>query len=174
MLFLFAIPSLPRLQIIVLPSHIISLRLVSTLVWRHLQTNVCGGLKESGRGSKSCPYEKRKISQTPLSAPLGRSLDHRRGPFTDAISRAVDSTLVVRFRRAVDTVLLLSRRALPGEPIDSQRIASRQPATRNPQEQNHPCFLQSARLIESLRSSRMNLAVGFISGAFSQRTARQV
>jgi hypothetical protein len=145
-----------------------SLRLVSMLVWRHSQTNVCGGLKESGRGSKSCPYEKRKISQTPLSAPLGRRLDHRRGPLKDAIPRAVDSTLVVRFRRSVDTLLLLPRWVLPRGPVNPQRIASRRPATRNPQEQNHPCFPQSTRLMGIWNTVGTNPPVGFYQKVFAK------
>ena len=51
--------------------------------------------------------KKKKFPKRQVSTPLGWGLDHGRGPFKDAVSRAVDSAPFLRFGRAVDPVLLL-------------------------------------------------------------------
>src|SRR4029077_20402804 len=73
-------------------------------------------------------------------------MDHRGGALPNAISRTIGPTFVIRFRRSIAPLLLLSRRILSRRAAYPQRSPSCGVAARDPQEQGYPRVAQKACL----------------------------
>src|SRR4029077_20568891 len=73
-------------------------------------------------------------------------MDYRGGALPNAISRTIGPTFVIRFRRSIAPLLLLSRRILSRRAADPQRSPSCGVAARDPQEQGYPRVAQKACL----------------------------
>src|SRR5215468_5980113 len=108
MLFLFAIPSLPRFfraRGLLNQYHADAIGVYSA--WESIGKGFWRTVEKNRAEDLNHTHGKQKIPQASVSTSLGWRLDHGGGPFENAVSRALDSASLLRFGGPVDPFLLL-------------------------------------------------------------------